>query len=181
MKAGLAVVILVSMIWLVTKCDSSNPSDAETVTAAPFTASESIGAAIDVESVLEVVGLEETQGYNQSVEGYNLVAEQYNKAVQESSVTNIDGFPPSIDFLQTVSEDPEDIATSIDNGNGVEGMEAVTEEHNPDGLLGQEGGYQACVYFTITQIENQSPSQSIVTLGTDGGGAIDIGTNPSTL
>lgn len=217
-RGGLAIAVLVAIILMVTKCTSSTISDAGVATDVQFNASERVDATTENMSDSEVVGLEETQGYNQSVEGFNLVAEQYNQAVQEISVANIDGLPASIDFLQTVSEDPADITTSIDNGNGVEtilldtesvlelteavekateilyqitnpseewvleslgsvesitGMEAVTEENNPDGLLNQEGGYTACVYFTLTQVERQNTSQSIVTLGTDGGGAVE--------
>lgn len=220
MRVGLTVAILVAIIGLATRCASLGASDVGATTDAESTTGERVSVAIDAAFALEdVVGLEETQEYNQSVEAFNLVAEQYNQAVQKVSVANIDGFPASIELLENVSEDPADIMTSIDNGNDVEtilldteavlelteavkrameivsqitnpseewvlerlegvdsitGMEAVTEENNPDGLLGQEGGYMACVYFSITQIESQSPSQSIVTLGTDGGGAIEV-------
>ena len=57
----------------------------------------------------------------------------------------------------------------------ITGMQAVTEELNPDGLLDKEGGYSDCIYFTVAAaIPNVVPGDSIVAKGTDAGGAIEI-------
>jgi hypothetical protein len=59
--------------------------------------------------------------------------------------------------------------------NGVTGVEKVTSSNNPDGLLGKEGAYKDCLYFTIDSIEASSVSgDSIVDKGTDAGGAVEI-------
>lgn len=53
--------------------------------------------------------------------------------------------------------------------------QAVTVEQNPDGLLGKEGGYSDCIYFTIAAaIPSEVPGNSIVEKGTDAGGAIEV-------
>ena len=66
----------------------------------------------------------------------------------------------------------------MDRLNGVEsitGMQAVTDDLNPDGLLGKEGGYSACIYFTVAAtIPDEVPGDSIVEKGTDAGGAVEI-------
>ena len=55
------------------------------------------------------------------------------------------------------------------------GIQAVTVQQNPDGLLGKEGGYSACIYFTVSDIDSTNvPGNSIVEKGTDAGGAVEI-------
>lgn len=57
----------------------------------------------------------------------------------------------------------------------ISGTQTVTVEHNPDGLLGKEGGYIACIYFTTpAAIPGEVPGDSIVEKGTDAGGAVEI-------
>ena len=59
--------------------------------------------------------------------------------------------------------------------SGITGSQAVSESDDPDGLLGKEGGYAACVYFTVSSIDpDEIPGTGIVAKGTDAGGAVDI-------
>lgn len=58
---------------------------------------------------------------------------------------------------------------------GITGCDQVTEAQNPDGILGKDGGYVACVYFTHSTIDHASiPGDSIVAKGTDAGGAVEV-------
>lgn len=51
----------------------------------------------------------------------------------------------------------------------------VTEDNDPNGYLGAEGGYTGCVYFTVKNIDPESvKGADIVTKGTDVGGAIEV-------
>lgn len=53
--------------------------------------------------------------------------------------------------------------------------QAVTEAMNPDGLLGKEGGYSSCIYFTVAAARpNEVPGNSTVAKGTDAGGAVEV-------
>ena len=61
---------------------------------------------------------------------------------------------------------------SIDS---IKGIEAVTKENNPDGLLNKDGGYYGCLYFTTNLLDEKTiPGKSIVDKGTDAGGAIEL-------
>lgn len=74
-------------------------------------------------------------------------------------------------------DSPEEslVVARIKNVESITGYECVTEEHNPDGLLGKEEGYEACIYFTTSYFSpSDVPGTSIVEKGTDGGGAIEI-------
>ncbi len=61
---------------------------------------------------------------------------------------------------------------SIDS---IKGIEAVTKENNPDGLLNKDGGYYGCLYFTTNLIDEKTiPGKSIVDKGTDAGGSVEL-------
>lgn len=54
-------------------------------------------------------------------------------------------------------------------------VQAVTENQDPNQLLGVEGGYTSCVYFSVKQIDRDSvDGKDIVDKGTDVGGAIEV-------
>lgn len=53
--------------------------------------------------------------------------------------------------------------------------EAVTKGNDPNGLLGKDGGYTSCVYFSVGGIiQKDIPGDTIVAKGTDAGGAIEV-------
>ena len=58
-------------------------------------------------------------------------------------------------------------------------LAAVTKSNDPNGLLGKDGGYIGCIYFSDSRVDktklNLKPSQyDVVSMGTVGGGAIEI-------
>lgn len=60
----------------------------------------------------------------------------------------------------------------------VTGTEAVTIETDVNGLLGKDGGYQNCVYFSLACIDQKEiPGETIAQKGTDCGGSVEIFSN----
>jgi prefoldin subunit 5 len=64
----------------------------------------------------------------------------------------------------------------------ITGVEAVTENNDPNGNLGKAGGYTACVYFSSDLVDQSKVYISdgysgIVGAGTDGGGAVEVYAN----
>ena len=58
---------------------------------------------------------------------------------------------------------------------GITECMAVTEERDPNGMLGKDGGYTACVYFIFDGVPQETiPGEDAVTKGTDGGGAVEV-------
>lgn len=58
--------------------------------------------------------------------------------------------------------------------------EAVTEDNDPNGKLNKPGGYTATVYFessNVNQSEVYSDDNSLISKGTDAGGAIEVYAN----
>lgn len=63
----------------------------------------------------------------------------------------------------------------IQSVEGVTGVSAVTEDNDPNGNLGKQGGYTAQVYFSYNLV-NQAEviGNSIIDKGTDGGGSLEV-------
>ena len=58
-------------------------------------------------------------------------------------------------------------------------MDAVTEDHDPNGQLGKQGGYIGCIYFRDSQVDQSTlyvdgDPEDVIEVGTQGGGAIEI-------
>lgn len=67
------------------------------------------------------------------------------------------------------------VANRLNNVTMITGTQAVTEALNPDGMLGKEGGYTSCIYFTVAAaLPSDVPGNSIVEKGTDAGGAVEV-------
>lgn len=76
---------------------------------------------------------------------------------------------------QITAPTAEWITERLSSISSISGTQAVTEDLNPDHLLGKEGGYSACVYFTVSSIDASTvPGNTIVEKGTDAGGAIEV-------
>lgn len=57
---------------------------------------------------------------------------------------------------------------------GVEEVEAVAKDNDPNGMLNKEDGYVSCLYFSYEKVDDSSiPGKSVVDKGTDCGGAIE--------
>ena len=60
--------------------------------------------------------------------------------------------------------------------------EAVTEDHDPNGNLGKQGGYIGCVYFRDSQVDwsklyIEDGKDNVIDVGTQGGGCLEIYAN----
>lgn len=76
---------------------------------------------------------------------------------------------------QITAPSPDWVMDRLSDVSAITGSQAVNESNDPDGLLGKEGGYAACVYFTVSAIDpDEIPGTSIVAKGTDAGGAVEI-------
>lgn len=63
----------------------------------------------------------------------------------------------------------------LENVSKIKEIEAVSENNDPGQMLGKDGGYTSCVYFTISDIDSDSvEGDSVLEKGTDGGGAIEV-------
>lgn len=85
----------------------------------------------------------------------------------------------SIQSLKQITNPAESfVITRLQKVPGVTGIQAVTEDNDPNGHLGKDGGYTASVYFTYDKVDQSqvftSGKGDIVDKGNEGGGDIEV-------
>ena len=89
-------------------------------------------------------------------------------------------YEDSIQSLKQITA-PEDsfVMERLQRVDTITAMDAVTEDHDPNGQLNKQGGYIGCIYFTDSQVDRsqlylEEGEDGIIDIGTDGGGAIPV-------
>lgn len=82
----------------------------------------------------------------------------------------------SIQLRKQVTNPPEAfIVERLEGLASIDGVQAVTEEHDPNGNLNKQGGYTAAVYFASPLIDPTAVyGEDIVDKGTEGGGCVEV-------
>lgn len=114
--------------------------------------------------------LEEVTAKTEELKGVDYTADI--QALQDAEKAISD----SIEQMRLVTNPSE--AFVIERLQAVEGVgdiSAVTEDNDPNGQLGKDGGYTATVYFTSPLVDqSQVYGDSIIEKGTAGGGAVEV-------
>lgn len=102
-----------------------------------------------------------------------------------STVSNAKkNYEDSIQSLKQITAPTDDfVMERLQRIDTITAMEAVTEEHDPNGQLNKQGGYIGCIYFSDTQVDRsqlyiEDGKDNVIDIGTDGGGAIEIFSSP---
>lgn len=118
-------------------------------------------------------GLEEINAETDKLKAIDYEADVQALKDAETAVSN------SIEQMKLVTNPSESFV--IERLQGVEGVgdiSAVTEDNDPNGQLGKDGGYTATVYFTSPMVDQSNVNGSnVIEKGTDGGGAIEVYAN----
>lgn len=117
-------------------------------------------------------------------DAYEDIAHAVRNGIRSESITadttTIHEMTAQVEALTTVVKQitaptAEWVTERLSNVSSISGTQAVTEDLDPDQLLGKDGGYSACVYFTVTSIDASTvPGNTIVEKGTDAGGAVEV-------
>ena len=75
-----------------------------------------------------------------------------------------------------MNPDVEDIRDAITSIEHITTIEIVTEENDPNGNLGKQGGYTGALFFIYDLIDNPN-NETPTEAGTSGGGSIEIYAN----
>jgi len=106
-----------------------------------------------------------------------------NDFSQEQFIKELDDIYSKMDKLsssyivvkQITAPEQQWVIDRIKGVKNVTGQEAVSKNNDPNKLLGKEGGYSSCIYFTVKNIDaSKIVGSSIVAKGTDAGGAIEV-------
>lgn len=90
----------------------------------------------------------------------------------------------SIQSLKQITAPTDDfVKERLQRIDTITEMDAVTEEHDPNGMLNKQGGYIGCIYFTDSQVDRsqvyiEDGKDNVIDVGTEGGGAIEIFATP---
>lgn len=94
---------------------------------------------------------------------------------------NVIALENSIRQLEQITNPAESfVIERLKEIDGVEDLQAVTEDNDPNGNLNKAGGYTSTVYFTHSLVDKDSPEvigDTVVEKGTLGGGAIEVYAN----
>ena len=149
------------------------PLDPTTLDAASAAIGEAQGARSDAPKMPS--GTEEIHALAAEVEGMGDYSSQIaSLAEAQANLQN------SIDQLKQVTNPTEQFVIERITGlPNITGVEAVTENNDPNGNLNKQGGYTATVYFSSDLVNQDEvwPSEGytgIPALGTDAGGAVEV-------
>ena len=103
----------------------------------------------------------------------------YSNLINElETASNI--YLSSVQSMKQVTAPDEDFVIErlkrIDN---IVGLAAVTKDHDPNKLLGTEGGYISCLYFSDSRVDKTkldipAGKNNVIDIGTVGGGSIEV-------
>ncbi|WP_187994277.1 hypothetical protein [Schaalia sp. JY-X159] len=89
----------------------------------------------------------------------------------------LDVFEQSVAQMEQVTNPPEQFVIERITGlPNIVGVQAATEENDPNGKLNKQGGYTAAVFFTSDLVDRSLIYEEgdIVSVGTEGGGAVEV-------
>ena len=95
----------------------------------------------------------------------------------ETALTNYEN---SIQSMKQITAPSDDfVMERLQRIDTITMMAPVTEDHDPNGKLGKQGGYIGCIYFRDSQVDQSTlyvdgDREDVVDVGTQGGGAIEI-------
>ena len=106
-------------------------------------------------------------------------APDYSKAIESVENAKL-SYEDSIQGLKQITA-PSDffVIERLQKVETITKIEAVSEDHDPNGMLKKQGGYIGCIYFEDTQVDRnelyiEDGKDNVIDIGCDGGGAIEI-------
>lgn len=101
--------------------------------------------------------------------------DQWQKEIDSVQMDIQNGLAEYIILEQINNPTEEMVKNKIGQIESITGFESVSEGNDPNEMLGKEGGYTACVYFSIdNQGIHHKDNREIIAEGTEGGGAIEV-------
>ena len=88
----------------------------------------------------------------------------------------IDSMETDLHIVAQIENPSSDwVKSKLKNISSIKEIDSVTVNNDPNKMLGREGGYTSCIYFTISDIDSDSvEGDTVVAKGTDAGGAIEV-------
>lgn len=106
------------------------------------------------------------------------IPDHSNLIVELETASN--NYLSSVQSLKQITAPEEDfVVDRLKHIDYIVGLAAVTKGHDPNKLLGTEGGYIACLYFSDSRIDKTkldipAGKNNVIDIGTVGGGSIEV-------
>lgn len=100
-----------------------------------------------------------------------------NEAETESILKAETEAPVSVEEALAMAPSDDFVIERLKYIGTITDIAPVTEDHDPNGQLGKQGGYIGCIYFADSQVDRSqiySEGDNVIDIGTEGGGAIEI-------
>lgn len=162
--------------------DSSYASSFEQMVAAYNEAAQNYNiVAEEYEQIKKITSLENIDGLPEVGETIPLLAETVKPkdTIEQDTADMIEKTNELLSVLilaqQITNPNEEWVIERLKSLDSIMNVQAVTEGQDPNHLLNADGGYTACVYFSVRGIRQSSiKGTDIVEKGTDAGGAIEV-------
>lgn len=106
------------------------------------------------------------------------IPDHSNLIVELETASN--NYLSSVQSLKQITAPEEDfVVDRLKRIDYIVGLAAVTKGHDPNKLLGTEGGYISCLYFSDSRIDKTkldipAGKNNVIDIGTVGGGSIEV-------
>ena len=106
------------------------------------------------------------------------IPDHSNLIVELETASN--NYLSSVQSLKQITAPEEDfVVDRLKHIDYIVGLAAVTKGHDPNKLLGTEGGYISCLYFSDSRIDKTkldipAGKNNVIDIGTVGGGSIEV-------
>lgn len=96
---------------------------------------------------------------------------------------SLNNYEDSVQSLKQVTAPADDfVIARLQTIETIIEIDAVTEEHDPNGKLNKQGGYIGCIYFSDSQVNKsnlyiEAGKNNVIDIGTAGGGCVEIFNN----
>ena len=122
----------------------------------------------------------ESIGFNEGLSatfGVNSILKIKEDTSTVNDLTNI--VSNNISSLKQITNPESDwVAERLSSVDDIEWTQVVTEDNDINEVMGKEGGYIGCVYFTVKDIDSEKiKGNTVIEKGTDAGGAVEIYNN----
>lgn len=107
------------------------------------------------------------------------VAPDYSQAIESVNTARL-AYEDSIQGLKQITAPTDEfVIERLQKVDTITEIGAVTEDHDPNGMLKKQGGYIGCIYFTDSQVNRdelyiEEGMDNVIDVGCDGGGAVEI-------
>ena len=103
-----------------------------------------------------------------------------NKSKIESDISTLrsltEGLEEAVSVAQQITAPKESwIIDRLKRVDSILKCDTVSKTNDPNGMLGQTGGYYSCIYFSTSYFDPSSvDGKDLIAKGTDGGGAVEV-------